>query len=527
MISAEQIAYVATAEYKGTIMTTTTATLIKEARDRVASASLGHIINGVSEPVSKSVLEVIDPGTGDVIARISKGTASDVDRAVAAARAAFSGWRSTSPSARSKILHAVADRVDANAEELAMLESLNAGKPVMVSRAEIEMIGDVFRFLAGAARAMQSPATEEYVSGYVSMIRREPVGVIGAITPWNYPLLTAVFKMAGVLAVGNTMVLKPSELTPLTTLRFMELVSDILPAGVVNIVLGTGEDVGSAISQHSGIDMISLTGSIASGQRVMSDAAVTLKPTHLELGGKAPVVIFDDADIDAAVAGVRMAGFANSGQECGAATRVLCSKAIVEKFTETLISAVSTFAVGSVLDGDEIEMGPLISKRHLDMVSGMVSRARDSGASIVLGGDCVDRDGFFFPPTIITGAARGSEITTQEIFGPVVTIQTFEDEADAIALANSVAYGLSASVWTSDVGRALRMSSALDFGTVWVNAHLILATEMPWGGFGGSGHGRELSTLSLEDFSRTKHVMIAVGEPTASSVQETILIADD
>ncbi len=485
---------------------------IEQARIRVGSAALGHVIAGVSEAVSGGVpIDVINPGTGDVIARIANGTAADVDRAVDAARTAFPAWRATTPAERAKILNAVADAVEAHAEELATLESLNAGKPVLVAQPEIDLIGDIFRFHGGAARALQAPATQEYTSGYVSMLRREPLGVIGAITPWNYPLLTAVFKMAGALAAGNTMVLKPSELTPLTTLRFMEIIADILPQGVINVVLGTGEVIGSAISRHPGIDMVSLTGSIASGQHVMADAARTLKPTHLELGGKAPVIIFDDADLDAVVAGVRAAGFWNTGQECGAATRILCSAALRDDLTARLVEAVSTISTGGVTDGDDVEMGPLISQRHLDMVSGMVDRARTDGATIALGGTPLDRRGFFYPPTIITGAPQDSEILTREIFGPVVTIETFTDEADAIRLANAGDYGLSASVWTENLGRALRLSDALDFGTVWVNAHLVLAAEMPWSGFGASGHGRELSILSLDDFSRTKHVMIATG----------------
>ena len=495
-----------------TLTANTGAPLIDRARDRLLTAPLGHVIRGTNESIrGAGRIAVLDPSTGRVIAETADGDAGDVDRAVAAARTALVGWRATPPSGRARALLAIAGTIEAHGEELAALESLNTGKPLMVSRAEIPVMADVFRCLAGAARAMQLPATEEYASGYVSMIRREPVGVIGAITPWNYPLLTAVFKIAGALAVGNTMVLKPSELTPLTTLRFMELVGGILPAGVLNVVLGSGATVGSAISRHPDIDMVSLTGSVASGQRVVSDSARTLKPTHLELGGKAPVVVFEDANLDSVVEGVRVAGFWNTGQECGAATRIICAESIRKALTERLVGRIATIKVGSVGDGDDVEMGPLIGSRQLESVSSVVSRARSNGARIALGGAPIARDGYFFPPTVITDVARGSEITTHEIFGPVISIESFKDEADAIVLSNAVSYGLSASVWTENVGRALRVSSALDFGTVWVNSHLVLAAEMPWGGYGASGRGRELSMLSLEDFSRTKHVMIAKG----------------
>jgi aminobutyraldehyde dehydrogenase len=483
---------------------------IDEVRTQVRDGSHGHVIDGVHERLSSGEsIPVVNPANGEIIARISNGSAADVDRAVSAANKALTGWRDTPPGERAKVLLQVADIVDQHIEELVLLESLNAGKPLMVSRAEMGMVGDVFRFAAGASRALQAPATDEYVRGHVSIIRREPLGVVGAITPWNYPLLTAVFKIAGALAVGNTMVLKPSELTPLTTLRFMSLVSHILPPGVLNIVLGYGAEVGAAISQHTGIDMVSLTGSVASGQRVIIDSAKSLKPTHLELGGKAPVVVFEDADLDKVVASVRIAGFWNTGQECGAATRIVCARSISDQLTERLMKAVSTIQVGSVTDGDHIEMGPLVSKRHLDLVSSMVEQAETDGATLALGGRPLEGTGYFFAPTIITNVPRGSAIATQEVFGPVITIETFESEEEAIEMANDVAYGLSASVWTQDVGRSFRVSSALDFGTVWVNAHLVLAVEMPWGGFNASGHGRELSTLGLDDFSRTKHVMIA------------------
>ena len=482
---------------------------ITAARSRYRDQTLGHFIAGVTFTSGGAPLPVVDPASGETIAHIASGGGSEVDRAVDAARAAFPAWRATAPGGRAKVLLAVADVVEAHADELAILETANTGKPLAVARIEPAMAADIFRFAAGAGRALQSPATDEYVSGYLSMIRREPVGVVGAITPWNYPLLTAVFKIAGALAAGNTMVLKPSELTPLTTLRFAELTRDILPAGLLNIVLGTGTDVGSALSRHPGVNLISLTGSVASGQRVVADSARTLKPTHLELGGKAPVVVFDDAHLDRVVEGVRAAGFWNSGQECGAATRILCDHKVRDALVERLLERVGTLKVGGPTEGDDIEIGPLISRRHLESVTAMVDRARADGATIPLGGAGIDRAGFFFPPTVITNVAHDSEIARQEVFGPVVTVETFADEAEGIRLANDVPYGLSASVWTESVGRALRVSSALDFGTVWVNSHLVLAVEMPWGGYNASGHGRELSTLSFDDFSRTKHVMLA------------------
>lgn len=487
------------------------ASLLARAADIASCVTFGHVIDGIGEDNGPGKhIDVLNPANGETIARIVSGTAEDVDRAVSAARAAFPKWKGLQPSDRARVLNSVADALDANIDDLAALESLNAGKPWMVSRAETQMGGEVFRFLAGAARAMQAPATEEYVSGYVSMIRREPVGVVGAITPWNYPLLTAVFKIAGALAAGNTMVLKPSELTPLTTVYFMKLVADILPPGVLNIVLGAGSVVGSAISQHPDIDLVSITGSVASGQRVVIDSAKSLKPTHLELGGKAPVVVFEDADLDKVVESIRTGGFWNSGQECGAATRVICAASIKDRLTASLVERISTIQMGAVTDGEHIEMGPLISKRHLDSVAGIVSRAKQDGATIALGGEPTQSPGYFFPPTVITDIKYGSEITREEVFGPVITIETFDDEADAIKKSNDVAYGLCASVWTQNVGRSLRMTSALNFGTVWINTHLVLPVEMPWGGFNASGHGRELSTLSLDDFSRTKHVMISM-----------------
>ncbi len=477
-----------------------------------AVPALGHVIDGTAEPVGDTMLDVVNPATGAVIARVTAGSAADVDRAVAAARAALPAWRALTPGERGKMLTAMADAVDAHVDELVALECHNVGKPAALAAEEIPGVAESLRFMAGAARALQSPASDEYTAGHVSVLRREPHGVIGAVTPWNYPLMTASWKISAALAMGNTMVLKPSELTPLTTLRFMELIADILPAGVLNIVLGTGSEVGAAIAAHPDIDMVSLTGSVASGQAVTAESAKTLKPIHLELGGKAPVVVFADADLDALAETVRMAAFVNTGQECGAATRVLCQASVRDELTRKLVDQIAQIKVGAPDDGDDVEMGPLVSPAHLQRVTDMVDRARDAGATILIGGQPVDRDGFFYAPTVISDIPAGAEIVTEEIFGPVVTIESFDDEAEAVALSNSTRYGLASSVWTQNLGLAMRMSSALDFGTVWVNSHLALAMEMPWVGFGASGHGRECSTLALEDFSRTKHVMIATGE---------------
>ena len=494
-------------------MTTSTeqAPAIGHTAEALVGQAFGHVINGVAEDPSGARLDVLDPTNGRIIAQISSGDAADVDRAVLAARAALPAWRALTPGERAKVLFAMADAVDAHIEELVALESLNVGKPLALAEEELPGVSEMLRFIGGACRALQTPAPQEYVAGHLSMIKREPHGVVAAVTPWNYPLMTASWKIAPALAMGNTLVLKPSELTPLTTLRFMQIVQDIVPAGVINVVLGTGPTVGSALSSHPGIDMMSLTGSIASGQQVTIDSAKALKPIHLELGGKAPVIVFPGSDLDAVAETVRGTGFVNSGQECGAATRVLVHADVAADLNAALAAQVSAIKMGKPSDGADVEIGPVVSAAHLDRVAAMVDRAVADGATVAVGGVRAGGDGFFFQPTLLTDAPRGSEITTKEIFGPVVTVETFSDEDDAIALANSTDYGLAASVWTRDVSQAFRVLNALDFGTVWVNAHLVLASEMPWVGFGNSGHGREASVLALDDFSRTKHVMIATG----------------
>ncbi|MFD4559648.1 aldehyde dehydrogenase family protein [Streptomyces sp. NPDC058469] len=472
---------------------------------------LGHVIDGITERGDQAGTHpVLDPSSGRTIATIGLGTARDVDRAVASARTAFPEWRARTPAQRATALFALADLIQQNAELLAQLESMNVGKPLATSRDEIPGVVDTFRLMAGAARTGTTPGADEYAEGHLSFIRRQPLGVVAAITPWNYPLLTAAWKVAPALAAGNTVVVKPSELTPLTTVLFAELAAKVLPAGAVNVVLGDGDGVGRPLAEHPEIDMISLTGSVDSGVAVAASAAATLKRVHLELGGKAPVIVFGDADLTGVAQSLRTAAYWNAGQECGAATRVLCEASVAKQLTDELKATVATLRSGGPGDGEEIELGPLVSEQHLARVDALVQDAIERGATAVLGGGRdISRPGFFFQPTILTDIPAGSAIATAEIFGPVVTIETFEGEAEAIDKANDSRYGLSASVWTENGRRGLRVVEELDYGTVWLNSHLVLANEMPWGGFGASGNGREQSAYAIEEFSRTKHVMLA------------------
>lgn len=480
------------------------------ARATIAALGGAHFIGGRSVATADSGrAEVLNPASGEVLGEVSHGGGEAVDLAVRAARRALPAWRGLPPAERATILHGVADVIDANADVLAEVESLNVGKPLSVSRSELPLAADALRFMAGAARALQAPASGEYAAGHVSMIRRQPVGVVGAITPWNYPLMMAIWKIAPALAAGNTVVLKPSELTPFSTLLLADLTADILPAGTLNIVLGTGSTVGRTLAGHPSIDMVSLTGSVGSGRSVAAAASHSLKRLHLELGGKAPVVVFADADLDAVADTISVMGYWNSGQECGSATRVLCHANVYDDLLERVASRVEKIQVGDPAEGEHIEMGPLISAQQLERVQVMVDSAERDGATVVAGGSMIDRGGSYFAPTLIADVRSGQPITREEIFGPVVTIERFTDEAEAITSANDVEYGLAASVWTEDVRRSLRVTDALDFGTVWVNSHLTLISEMPWGGYGSSGYGRDMSTLALDDYTRTKHVMIA------------------
>jgi 1-pyrroline dehydrogenase len=449
--------------------------------------------------------EIVNPATGETIAEVPEGTQADVDRAVEAARKAWPEWRDATPAERAEVLLKLADLLDEHTDELAELESRNVGKPLAMAKDELPVCSDNIRFFAGAARILEGRSTGEYMEGYTSWIRREPIGVVGQVAPWNYPLMMAVWKFAPALAAGNTSVLKPSEQTPLSTLRFAQLASDVIPAGVLNVITGDGEPVGAGVVRHPDVRMVSLTGDVATGKEVARAAAETLKRVHLELGGKAPVIVFDDADPAQVAEAIKLAGYWNSGQDCTAASRVVAGPKIYDKLLEELVPAVESLQVGDPADGDEIEMGPVISKAQQDRVLGFLDRAK--GANVLTGGGTNGDRGFFVKPTIVVDVDQTDEIVQREVFGPVVTVQRFGDDDEALAWANDVPYGLAASVFTRDIGRALNASRKLEFGTVWINDHIPLVSEMPHGGFKQSGYGKDLSTYSLEDYTQVKHVM--------------------
>jgi aminobutyraldehyde dehydrogenase len=449
---------------------------------------------------------VIDPATEGHLAEVQDSTVGDVERAVAAAGAAFDRWAATTPRERADALNSLADRVAGDADELAALEARNVGKPGSMARDEIDYAIDNLRFFAGAGRCLEGRPSGEYLAGYTSSLRREPVGVVGLIAPWNYPLMMAIWKLAPALAAGNTCVLKPAEQTPLTTLSLASLAADVFPAGVVNVVTGPGEPVGRALVSHPDVRMVSLTGSVATGQAISEAAAATVKRVHLELGGNAPVLVFDDADIEAAAETIKVAGYWNAGQECAAACRVIATPRAYDSLLEALVPAVESIKTGGPMTEDA-EMGPLITDDQRGRVVGFLERAERERARILTGGEPFG-PGFFFAPTVVTDVAQGAEIVQREVFGPVVTVQRAGDEEEAIGWANGVVQGLSASVWTNDLGRANRSARGLRFGTVWVNDHLALASEMPWTGFSQSGHGYDQSVYAIEDYTQLKHVMV-------------------